>query len=97
MRTEGQPTLRVIEGGYAQLVADIESAAENLRELEERLATAREELRHLLASLGPISMTMSWRRLRGGDDGEQSSLAVRGGRRGRCRSSRQCRSTGLGW
>jgi hypothetical protein len=52
----------VIEGGRAQLIADIESAAESLRELEARLASAREELRRLLASLGPISMTMSWRR-----------------------------------
>jgi hypothetical protein len=52
-----RPPLRVIEGGRAQLIADIETVAENLRELE-----AREELRRLLASLGPISMTMSWRR-----------------------------------
>jgi hypothetical protein len=55
-----RPPLRVIEGGRAQLIADIESA-ESLRELEARLACAREELRRLLASLGPISMTMSWR------------------------------------
>jgi hypothetical protein len=57
-----QPTLRVIEGDRDQLIADIESVAESLRELEARLASAREELRHLPASLGPISMTMSWRR-----------------------------------
>jgi hypothetical protein len=60
--TDPRPPLRVIEGGRAQLIADIESVAENLRELEARLASAREELRRLLASLGPISMTMSWRR-----------------------------------
>ena len=57
-----RPPLRVIEGGRTQLIADIESVAEDLRELEVRLASGREELRRLLASLGPISMTMSWRR-----------------------------------
>jgi hypothetical protein len=62
MLTDPRPPLRVIEGGRAQLIADIESVAENLRELEARLASTREELRRLLASLGPISMTMSWRR-----------------------------------
>ncbi|HKD58028.1 MAG TPA: hypothetical protein VKD45_10995 [Hyphomicrobiaceae bacterium] len=62
MLTEPRAPLRVIAGDRAQLIADIENAAENLRELEARLASAREELRRLLASLGPISMTMSWRR-----------------------------------
>ena len=62
MLTDPRPPLRVIEGGRAQLIADIENVAESLRELEARLASAREELRRLLASLGPISMTMSWRR-----------------------------------
>ena len=52
----------IIEGGRAQLIADIESVAEDLRELEARLANARDKLRRLLASLGPISMTMNWRR-----------------------------------
>jgi hypothetical protein len=62
MRAERlRPTLRVVEGGRAERIANIESVAENLRDLEARLASAREELRRLLASLGPISMTVSWR------------------------------------
>ena len=57
-----QPALLVIEGGRDQLVADIERVADDLRALERRLAAAREELHRLLVSLGPISMTMNWRR-----------------------------------
>jgi hypothetical protein len=57
-----QPALLVIEGGRDQLVADIERVADELRVLERGLAAAREELHRLLGSLGPISMTMNWRR-----------------------------------
>jgi hypothetical protein len=57
-----QPALLVIEGGRDQLVADIERVADELRGLERGLAAARAELHRLLASLGPISMTMNWRR-----------------------------------
>jgi hypothetical protein len=57
-----QPVLLVIEGSRDQLVADIEHVADDLRALERRLAAARKELHRLLASLGPISMTMNWRR-----------------------------------
>lgn len=56
-----RPALRVIEGGRAQLIADIEFIAEQLRELERQLASVREDLRRLLASLGPISTTINWR------------------------------------
>jgi hypothetical protein len=57
-----QPALLVIEGGRDQLLADIERVADELRVLERGLAAARAELHRLLASLGPISMTMTWRR-----------------------------------
>ena len=60
--TTRRPTLRVIESGHTQLIADIESVVEDLSGLEARLVKGREELRRLLALLGPISMTMSWRR-----------------------------------
>lgn len=51
-RTERRrPTLRVVEGGRAQLMADIESLGEELRELEQRLSHAREGTCRLLATL----------------------------------------------
>ena len=56
-----RPALRVIEGGRTQLIADIDRVAGDLRELEARLAMGRKELRLLLAALGPISPTTSWR------------------------------------
>lgn len=46
-----RPTLRVVEGGRARLIADIERFAEELRALEQRLANAREEMCRLLATL----------------------------------------------
>ena len=49
-----RPRLRVIEGGRAQVIADIERLAGDLREHEKRLASVREALRQLLASLGPV-------------------------------------------
>lgn len=51
-RTERcRPPLRVVDGGRAQLIADIESLGEELCELEQRLANAREETCRLLARL----------------------------------------------
>jgi hypothetical protein len=46
-----RPTLRVVEGGRARLIADIERFAEELGALEQRLANAREETCRLLAAL----------------------------------------------
>jgi hypothetical protein len=43
MAEQPRPALRVIEGGRAQLVANIERVADDLRELEQRLVSAREE------------------------------------------------------
>jgi len=54
------PALRVIEGGRTKRISAIEFAAEQLRELERELASAREDLRRLLASLGPVSPTINW-------------------------------------
>ena len=56
-----RPALRVIDGGRAKRIATIEFAAGQLRELERELASAREDLRRLLASLGPTSTTINWR------------------------------------
>jgi hypothetical protein len=51
-RTERRrPMLRLVEGGRAQLIADIESLAEELRKLEQRLVNAREDTRRLLVML----------------------------------------------
>jgi hypothetical protein len=47
-----RPVLRVIEGGRTDLMTDIKRLAEELSELERRLASAREELGRLLALLG---------------------------------------------
>jgi hypothetical protein len=46
------PVLQVIEGGRSQVTADIQRLAEELREIEQRLADAHEELVRLQALLG---------------------------------------------
>src|SRR5215469_15733604 len=46
-----RPTLRVIEGGHGQFIDAIKQLAEELRQIEQRLASAHEELGRLLALL----------------------------------------------